>query len=118
MTDGRVSLTTLNETGHFDATRDSIRGAMNTIDRAMGSVLPYAAFDADNHYYEAEGAFTRHVDPKMHKRCMQWAQIDGRQRLLVGGKVNRFIPNPTLIRGPPGLPRRLLPRQGRQVRPS
>ncbi len=47
-------------------------------------MLPYAAFDADNHYYEAEDAFTRHVDPKMHKRCMQWAQIDGRQRLLVG----------------------------------
>ena len=28
-------------------------------------------------------------------RTMQWAEIDGRQRLLVGGKVNRFIPNPT-----------------------
>ena len=26
---------------------------------------------------------------------MQWAEIDGKQRLLVGGKVNRFIPNPT-----------------------
>ena len=59
------------------------------------TTLPFAAFDADNHYYEAEDAFIRHVDPKMHKRCMQWAQIDGRQRLLVGGKVNRFIPNPT-----------------------
>ncbi|HBU03151.1 MAG TPA: amidohydrolase, partial [Acidimicrobiaceae bacterium] len=44
----------------------------------MTSMLPYAAFDADNHYYEAESAFPRHVDPKMHKRCMQWAQIDGR----------------------------------------
>ena len=62
---------------------------------ATESNLGYAAFDADNHYYEAEDAFIRHVDPKMHKRCMQWAQIDGRQRLLVGGKVNRFIPNPT-----------------------
>ena len=31
----------------------------------------------------------------MAKRAMQWAEIDGRQRLLVGGKVNRFIPNPT-----------------------
>ena len=31
----------------------------------------------------------------MAKRTMQWAQIDGKQRLLVGGKVNRFIPNPT-----------------------
>ncbi len=57
--------------------------------------LGYQAFDADNHYYEAEDAFTRHIDPKMAKRAMQWATIDGKQRLLVGGKVNRFIPNPT-----------------------
>ena len=56
---------------------------------------PTRAFDADNHYYEATDAFTRHVEAKMAKRCMQWADIDGRQRLLVGGKVNRFIPNPT-----------------------
>ncbi len=28
--DGRASLTTLNETGHFDAEREAIRGAMNT----------------------------------------------------------------------------------------
>lgn len=28
--DGRASLTTLNETGHFDAERQTIRGAMNT----------------------------------------------------------------------------------------
>jgi hypothetical protein len=26
---------------------------------------------------------------------MQWATIDGKVRLLVAGKVNRFIPNPT-----------------------
>jgi predicted TIM-barrel fold metal-dependent hydrolase len=35
------------------------------------------------------------MDPKLTKRAMQWAEINGRQRLLVGGKVNRFIPNPT-----------------------
>ena len=28
-------------------------------------------------------------------RAMQWAVINGRKRLLVGGKINRFIPNPT-----------------------
>jgi predicted TIM-barrel fold metal-dependent hydrolase len=56
---------------------------------------PPRAFDADNHYYEAEDAFIRHVDPKMRGRCMRWADIDGRKRLLVGGKINRFIPNPT-----------------------
>jgi predicted TIM-barrel fold metal-dependent hydrolase len=57
--------------------------------------LGFQAFDADQHYYEAEDAFTRHLDPAMRKRCMQWAEIDGRKRLLVGGRVNRFIPNPT-----------------------
>jgi predicted TIM-barrel fold metal-dependent hydrolase len=56
---------------------------------------PQRAFDADNHYYEATDAFTRHVDRSMQSRCMRWAEVDGKQRLLVGGKVNRFIPNPT-----------------------
>ena len=57
--------------------------------------VSFAAFDADNHYYQATDAFIRHVDPKMHKRCMQWATVDGRERLLVAGRINRFIPNPT-----------------------
>ncbi len=33
--------------------------------------------------------------PRIAKRTMQWAEINGKQRLLVGGKLNRFIPNPT-----------------------
>ena len=53
------------------------------------------AFDADNHYYEALDAFTRYIEPEYAKRAMQWAELNGRQVLLVGGKVNRFIPNPT-----------------------
>jgi predicted TIM-barrel fold metal-dependent hydrolase len=57
--------------------------------------LGFRPFDADNHYYEAEDAFTRHIDPAMAKRCMQWATVDGKRRLLVGGKINKFIPNPT-----------------------
>jgi len=57
--------------------------------------LGFQAFDADHHYYEAEDAFTRHVERRMQARCMQWVEMNGRPRLLVGGKVNRFIPNPT-----------------------
>jgi predicted TIM-barrel fold metal-dependent hydrolase len=57
--------------------------------------LGFRPFDADNHYYEAEDAFTRHMDPTMAKRCMQWAEIGGKKRLVVGGRVNKFIPNPT-----------------------
>ncbi len=57
--------------------------------------LGFRPFDADNHYYEAEDAFTRFIDPAMAKRCMQWAEINGKRRLVVGGRVNKFIPNPT-----------------------
>ena len=57
--------------------------------------IDFPIFDGDNHYYEAEDAFTRHMDRRMQHRCMQWAEVNGRRRLLVGGKVNRFIPNPT-----------------------
>ena len=61
-------------------------------------MVDFPVFDADNHYYEATDAFTRHLDPKMAKRAVQWATIDGKQRLLVGGSINRFIPNPTFDR--------------------
>ncbi len=57
--------------------------------------LGFRAFDADHHYYEAEDAFIRYVDRGMRQRCMQWAEVEGRKRFLVGGRVNRFIPNPT-----------------------
>ena len=55
----------------------------------------HVELDSDNHYYEAEDAFTRHLPRSMAKRCVQWAEIDGRKRLLVGGRLNAFIPNPT-----------------------
>jgi predicted TIM-barrel fold metal-dependent hydrolase len=57
--------------------------------------LPFQIFDGDNHYYEAEDAFTRHMDRGMRRRCMDWAERRGRKELLVAGTVNRFIPNPT-----------------------
>jgi hypothetical protein len=61
----------------------------------MTTQLPFQFFDCDNHYYEALDAFTRHIESPYKKRAIQWAQLDGKQRLLVGGRVNRFIPNPT-----------------------
>jgi predicted TIM-barrel fold metal-dependent hydrolase len=57
--------------------------------------LPYDAFDADNHYYEALDAFTRHLDPKLGPRCVQWAEIDGRKYHVVGGRVSRAVVNAT-----------------------
>jgi predicted TIM-barrel fold metal-dependent hydrolase len=55
----------------------------------------FPMFDADNHYYEPTDAFTRHLPKSMAKRTMQWVNLDGRERLLVGGQLSRFIPNPT-----------------------
>ena len=67
---------------------------MPTLPRMEYTDLGFQAFDADHHYYEAPDAFTRHVPRGWERRTMQWAEIDGRRRLLVAGKVNRFIPNP------------------------
>jgi hypothetical protein len=49
----------------------------------MTNVLAYPAFDADNHYYEAQDAFTRHLPKAMRSRCVQWVTIDNRQHHLV-----------------------------------
>ena len=57
--------------------------------------LDYLAFDADNHYYEALDAFTRHLDPKLGPRTVQWAEIEGRRYHVVGGRVSRAVVNPT-----------------------
>lgn len=54
-----------------------------------------AIFDADNHYYEAPDAFTRHLDPKWGPRAVQWAEIDGRRYHVVAGRVSRAVANPT-----------------------
>lgn len=53
-----------------------------------------ALFDCDNHYYEARDAFTRHVPVAMQPRCVQWAEIDGRMRHVVGGRVDHSVGNP------------------------
>lgn len=59
------------------------------------SDLDFRAFDCDNHYYEALDAFTRHLDPALGPRCVQWCEIDGRRYHVVGGKVSRAVTNPT-----------------------
>ena len=57
--------------------------------------LDYLAFDADNHYYEALDAFTRHLDPALGSRCVQWCEINGRKYHVVGGRVSHAVVNPT-----------------------
>ena len=57
--------------------------------------LEHPVWDADNHYYEALDAFTRHLDPALGPRTVQWATIDGRQYHVLGGKVSRAVTNAT-----------------------
>jgi len=51
--------------------------------------------DADNHYYEPLDAFTRHLDKRFKQRGVRPVQDGKHTELVIGGRVNRFIPNPT-----------------------
>ena len=65
--------------------------------------LGYVPFDADNHYYEALDAFTRYLAPALGPRCVEWAEVNGRQYHVVGGKLSRAVTNPTFDPiAPPG----------------
>jgi predicted TIM-barrel fold metal-dependent hydrolase len=57
--------------------------------------MDFRPIDADNHYYETLDAFTRHLDPAYKRRGVHPVQDGKRVQLLMGGRVNRFIPNPT-----------------------
>lgn len=57
--------------------------------------LDYLPFDCDNHYYEALDAFTRHVPPEWHRRCVEWCEIGGRSYHVIGGVVSHAVVNPT-----------------------
>ena len=55
----------------------------------------YRPFDADNHYYEALDAFSRHLDPKHKARVFDWAVMGRRTYPVLGGKVFRGVKNAT-----------------------
>ena len=67
--------------------RHSGRHHMHTLDTPV--------FDADNHYYEALDAFTRHLDPAHGPRVIQWVDVGGRKYHAVGGRISRAVTNPT-----------------------
>ena len=51
-------------------------------------------FDADNHYWEASDAFTRHRDPKFRERGLLVKEVDGVLRYVIDGKVFQLLPGP------------------------
>jgi predicted TIM-barrel fold metal-dependent hydrolase len=52
----------------------------------------FPMYDADQHYYEATDAITRHL-PQKYQRLVRWVDIDGRHRLLLGGHLFSKQPN-------------------------
>lgn len=71
---------------------------MSKIDTAApkgGHTLPYAAFDADSHYYESTDALTRHLPKAFARRGAKWVKMNGRDKLMLGDRMFNFIPNAT-----------------------
>jgi predicted TIM-barrel fold metal-dependent hydrolase len=57
--------------------------------------MDFRPVDADNHYYESLDAFTRHLDKKFAWRGVRPVQDGKRVQVLMAGRLNRFVPNPT-----------------------
>jgi predicted TIM-barrel fold metal-dependent hydrolase len=75
---------------------------MTTVaDGTADAKVDYGLYDADEHYYEAEDALTRHLE-LAHRNVVRWADIEGRRTLVVNGKLLTVVPNPTY--DPVGVP--------------
>ena len=68
----------------------------------MARDLGFEVFDSDNHMYETEDAFTRHL-PAEYQGAIRYVQVDGRTKIAIKGQISEYIPNPTFeVVAPPG----------------
>ena len=68
----------------------------------MARDLGFEVFDSDNHMYETEDAFTRHL-PAEYRSAIRYVQVDGRTKIAIKGQISEYIPNPTFeVVAPPG----------------
>src|SRR5687767_6753603 len=51
-------------------------------------------FDADNHLYETQDAFTKFL-PDRYKGVIDYVDVRGRTKIVVRGTISEYIPNPT-----------------------
>ncbi len=58
------------------------------------SEFGHPVFDCDHHLYEGVDAFTRYL-PAEYSGLLRLAEIDGRTKMIIRGKVSDYIPNPT-----------------------
>lgn len=68
--------------------------------------VDYGLYDADEHYYEAEDALTRHL-PAAYRNLVKWVDIGNRRTMLIGDRLVTVVPNPTY--DPVGVPGSLEP---------
>ena len=56
--------------------------------------LTFPVYDADNHMYEAQDAFTRHLPPE-YAGLVKYVQVNGRTKIALRNVISDYIPNPT-----------------------
>ncbi len=54
----------------------------------------HPVFDCDFHFYEGADAFTRYL-PDEYKGLLRLAEVDGRTKMFIKGRISDYIPNPT-----------------------
>jgi predicted TIM-barrel fold metal-dependent hydrolase len=60
----------------------------------MARTLDFPIFDADNHFYETQESFTRHL-PDRYKSAIDYVDLHGRTKIMIRGTISEYIPNPT-----------------------
>lgn len=58
------------------------------------SKLAFPVFDADNHLYETEEAFTRYL-PAEYAGRIKYVEVNGRTKIAIDNVISDYIPNPT-----------------------
>ena len=66
----------------------------------MARDLGFPVYDSDNHMYETEDAFTRHL-PAEYKGAIRYVQVDGRTKIAINGADIGVHPQPHLRSGGP-----------------
>jgi predicted TIM-barrel fold metal-dependent hydrolase len=60
----------------------------------MARTFGFPVFDSDNHLYETQDAFTRHL-PKQYDGTIEYVTVRGRTKIAIRGQITDYIPNPT-----------------------
>lgn len=73
---------------------NTLEKLLNTKAAEIDADIDFPIYDCDHHYYEPPEAFLANL-PKEFRKDFQYAQIDGRTKLVIGGLLSDYIPNPT-----------------------